>query len=84
MLYWGNARTGNDIGGHYKRHYFPLSVVYSSHRRSARIKKTYSQVKIIHQHIHRLKFPKYSKVPYISTLAEIVVDWKTKSYLRDL
>ena len=40
--------TGNDVSGHYKRHYFLFfflffffffSVVYSSHRRSARIKK---------------------------------------------
>ena len=34
--------TGYDVSGHYKRHYFLfflLSVVYFSHRRSARIKK---------------------------------------------
>ena len=37
--------TGNDVSGHYKRHYFLFSfsfffsVVYFSHRRSARIKK---------------------------------------------
>ena len=37
--------TGNNVSGHYKRHYFPFlfsfffSVVYFYHRRSARIKK---------------------------------------------
>ena len=31
--------TGNDVSGHYKRLSFLFSVVYFSHRRSARIKK---------------------------------------------
>ena len=50
MSVWRSSRsafgrsTCNDVSGHYKRHYFLLffllfSVVYFSHRRSARIKK---------------------------------------------
>ena len=31
-----------------------------------------------------LEFPKYSEVPYISKGAEIVVVWKTKSYVEEL
>ena len=49
-LAFGRSTAGNDVSGHYKRHYFLFSfflfffffffsVVYFSHRRSARIKK---------------------------------------------
>ena len=36
------------------------------------------------EHIHKAKFPKYSEVPYFSKGAEIVVVWKTKSYLETI